>query len=113
MDSSVSLRLPNLAISEESKGTRQSLASENDSDEALMAELCLGSREALAILFRRYAGPVRVVSLRVLRDASEADDLVQDIFMVIQRLCTTFDRSKATVQLRLCESTLAKRKSPP
>src|ERR1700733_12400928 len=56
-------------------------------DEALMDQICQGSREALAVLFRRYAG-------RVLRDASEADDLLQDVFLLIHRLCGTFDRSK-------------------
>ena len=65
------------------------------SDEALMLRLCEGSREALAALFRRYARLVRAISFRVLRDASEADDLVQDIFLLVHRDCKTFDSSKA------------------
>jgi RNA polymerase sigma-70 factor (ECF subfamily) len=65
------------------------------SDEALMLQVCEGSREALAVLFRRYARLVRGVSFRVLRDASEADDLVQDIFLLVHRHCKTFDSSKA------------------
>ena len=65
------------------------------SDEALMLQVCEGSREALAVLFRRYARLVRGISFRVLRDASEADDLVQDIFMLVHRHCKTFDSSKA------------------
>jgi len=60
-----------------------------------MLEVCEGSREALAILFRRYARLVRGVSFRVLRDASEADDLVQDVFLLVHRDCKTFDSSKA------------------
>jgi RNA polymerase sigma-70 factor (ECF subfamily) len=63
-------------------------------DETLIIQICEGSREALAILFRRYARLVRQVSFRVLRDASEADDLVQDVFLLVQRNCTTFDSSK-------------------
>jgi RNA polymerase sigma-70 factor (ECF subfamily) len=63
-------------------------------DETLIIQICEGSREALAILFRRYARLVRGVSFRVLRDASEADDLVQDIFLLLHRNCHTFDRSK-------------------
>ena len=59
-----------------------------------MAEVSLGSREALALLFRRYASLVRRVALRVLKDASEADDLVQDVFLLIHRLCGTFDGCK-------------------
>ena len=53
------------------------------SDEALLAEICEGSREALAALFRRYARIVRGVAFRDLQDASEADDLLQDIFLLI------------------------------
>jgi len=45
------------------------------SDKTLIAEVCLGSREELATLFRRYARLVRGIALRVVRDASEADDL--------------------------------------
>src|SRR5689334_6308617 len=52
------------------------------SDEALMALICEGDKEALASLFRRYARIVRGVAYRVLRDASEADDLLQDLFML-------------------------------
>jgi RNA polymerase sigma-70 factor (ECF subfamily) len=64
----------------------------------LIAKVCLGSREALAILFRRYARLVRRVALRVLKDASEADDLLQDIFLLIHRLSGTFDGSKGSAQ---------------
>src|SRR5712692_5297855 len=64
------------------------------SDEALMARICDGDKEAMASLFRRYARVVRAVSYRVLRDSSEADDLVQDIFLLVHRDCKTFDRSK-------------------
>ncbi len=65
------------------------------SDEALMSQICDGSREALAILFRRYARLARGVSFRVLRDAFESDDLVQDLFLLIQRDCRAFDPSKS------------------
>lgn len=98
MDSSVSLRLPNLGISEEAEKRSPSLNSEADSDENLIADVAQGSSEALAILFRRHAGLVRGVALRVLKDASEADDLVQDVFVLIHRFCGTFDSSKASVQ---------------
>jgi len=68
MDSSITIRFPEIGISEEREKTYESEVS----DEALMGEVCLGSREALAILFRRYARLVRGVALRVLKDASEA-----------------------------------------
>jgi len=104
MDSSVSLRLPNLGISEQTEQKRPSVASEFD-DVSLVSAVTQGSREALAILFRRYAGLVRKVALRVLNDASEADDLVQDLFILIDRCCGTFDSSKASVQFWIVQMT--------
>jgi RNA polymerase sigma-70 factor (ECF subfamily) len=65
-----------------------------ESDELLVAQVCDGSKEALAHLFRRFARMVRAVSYRVLRDTSETDDLVQDLFLLIHRDCRTFDSSK-------------------
>lgn len=64
------------------------------SDEDLMARVCQGEHEALACLFRRYVRAVRAVSYRVLRDVSETDDLVQDLFLLVHRNCRTFDSSK-------------------
>jgi RNA polymerase sigma-70 factor (ECF subfamily) len=101
MDSSITIRFPQIGISEESERTYESEVT----DEALMGEVCLGSREALAILFRRYARLVRGVALRVLKDASEADDLVQDVFVLIHRLCRNFDGSKASVQFWILQMT--------
>jgi RNA polymerase sigma-70 factor (ECF subfamily) len=68
------------------------------SDEALIARICIGDREALAILFQRYARLTRSVAARILRDAAEAEDLVQDLFMYIQRKGGIFDSSKSTAR---------------
>jgi len=99
MNSALTFRLPALAVPAEggqtSKAPAASLAVNSEIlDETLIIQICAGSREALALLFRRYARLVRGVSFRVLRDASEADDLVQDIFLLVHRDCHTFDRSK-------------------
>jgi RNA polymerase sigma-70 factor (ECF subfamily) len=99
MNSSLAIRLPEREIIEPQGTGRQSHVSERPlSDEALIREVCAGSREALAILFRRYARLVRAVALRVLKDASEADDLLQDIFLLIHRLSRTFNGSKGSAQ---------------
>ena len=75
------------------------------SDEALMAGVCDGDKEASASLFRRYARVVRGVAYRVLRDASEADDLLQDIFILIHRLCGTFDSSRGSARFWILQMT--------
>jgi RNA polymerase sigma-70 factor (ECF subfamily) len=67
-------------------------------DEVLMEGICAGDREALAQLFRRYARVVRTVANRILRDVSEADDLLQEIFLFINRKCEIFDSSKGSAR---------------
>lgn len=74
-------------------------------DETLMALICEGDKEALASLFRRYARIVRGVAYRVLRDVSEADDLLQDIFLLIYRLCGTFNSSKGPARFWILQMT--------
>jgi RNA polymerase sigma-70 factor, ECF subfamily len=64
------------------------------SDESLLARVCEGDIDALTPLFRRYSQIVRGIAHRVLRDASEADDLLQDIFILIQQKCGLFDPSR-------------------
>jgi RNA polymerase sigma-70 factor (ECF subfamily) len=97
MNSSVTIRLPGFAVdSTRSEATAAAPVPDVEvCDEALMAQICEGGREALAILFRRYARLVRGVAYRVLRDASEADDLLQDVFISVHRLCKTFDGSRS------------------
>ncbi len=75
------------------------------SDEALMDLICGGNREALALLFRRYARVVRGVAYRVLRDTSEADDLLQDIFLLIHRKCGMFDASRGPARFWILQMT--------
>ena len=106
MNGSITIRLPEFGITDQKENTVESRLSEAAvSDEALITEVCLGSREALAILFRRYARLVRAVALRILKDASEADDLLQDIFLLIHRLSRTFDGSKGSARFWILQMT--------
>jgi RNA polymerase sigma-70 factor (ECF subfamily) len=68
------------------------------SDEDLMGLLCEAGGEALSILFRRYARVIRSVAYRAVHDTAEADDLVQDVFLLIQRTSKSFDRSKGAAR---------------
>jgi RNA polymerase sigma-70 factor (ECF subfamily) len=96
-------RLPALDVSQE-KATSvviaedKSLASGDASDESLIARICIGDRDALAALFERYARLTRTVASRILGDLTEAEDLVQDLFLFIQRKCAIFDSSKSTAR---------------
>jgi RNA polymerase sigma-70 factor (ECF subfamily) len=112
VDASVTFRFPalNLPRTDEavSDGAQTSLPSAIPADvpdEALIAQVCAGCTEALAALFRRYARTVRGVAYRVLRDASEADDLLQDIFLLVHRLCGSFDSSKGSARFWILQMT--------
>jgi RNA polymerase sigma-70 factor, ECF subfamily len=64
------------------------------SDDQLMEQVSGGSKDALALLFRRYNRPVRNVAYRILRDEPEADDLVQEVFLFLFQKAALFDLSR-------------------
>ena len=106
MDASVTIRLPNLSVTEKQSQTSESHALiPGIPDESLITQICLGNKEALADLFRRYAWVVRGLAYRVLRDTSEADDLLQDIFLLVHRLCGTFNSSKGSARFWILQMT--------
>ena len=105
MNASATIRLPALSDSknkeESSILTAPSPSADQKAeapDEFLMAQLGGGNREALAILFRRYARTVRSIAYRAVRDAAEADDLVQDVFLLIHRDSKAFDSAKGSAR---------------
>jgi RNA polymerase sigma-70 factor, ECF subfamily len=68
------------------------------SDEFLLERLRKGDREALALLFRRYARMVRTVAHRIVRDAAEADDVLQEVFLFVFRKCSLFDAAQGSAR---------------
>ncbi len=67
-------------------------------DEALMLSLRGGHHDALAVLFDRYHRLVFRIAWRILRDAAEAEDLMQSVFLEIFRCAAQFDASKGTIK---------------
>jgi RNA polymerase sigma-70 factor (ECF subfamily) len=68
------------------------------SDEVLMTRVSDGDKEGLACLFHRYARLVRAVGYKILRDDSEADDLLQDVFLFIHQKSAVFDSSRSSAR---------------
>ena len=91
-------RIRHLAVAQASEPTDTAGLSADVSDEALIALIKRGEREALSLLFRRYARLVRSVGRRILRNVSEADDLVQDVFLYLHRKNGLFDPSKGSAR---------------
>jgi RNA polymerase sigma-70 factor, ECF subfamily len=67
-----------------------------ESDECLLARVCQDDRQALAELFRRYALKVRGIAIRLLHDRHEAEDMVQEVFILVHRDCHKFDPSRGS-----------------
>jgi RNA polymerase sigma-70 factor, ECF subfamily len=73
-------------------------SAEEPSDETLIARIRADDNEALGLLFRRYARLVWSVGRRILRNNEEADDLLQDVFLFVQRKAAAFESSKGTIR---------------
>lgn len=66
-----------------------------ETDEALLARVASGDREAFARLFAAYAGKVKGYLLRLGAPAAAAEDLAQDAMVAIWRRAASFDVTKA------------------
>lgn len=69
------------------------------SDEELMTLLVTGDSKALEILFGRHSKLVFSIALRVLRDAGEAEEIVQECFLYIYRKAPAFEPSKGSAKV--------------
>jgi RNA polymerase sigma-70 factor, ECF subfamily len=65
-------------------------------DEELLCRIVLGSKDALTLLFRKHRHAVINVATRILRDPSEAEDLCQEVFLLLFEKAKLFDASKGT-----------------
>jgi RNA polymerase sigma-70 factor, ECF subfamily len=70
------------------------VSDEGPSDEALLARMRESDREALGVLFRRYARLVHSIGKRILRDPAEAEDFVQELFLHLFRKAYLYDSSR-------------------
>ena len=66
-------------------------------DAVLLQRIVNRDEVALAALYDRYAGLVYSVALRILRDASPAEEVLQDIFFQLWRSASTFDSSRGSL----------------
>jgi RNA polymerase sigma-70 factor (ECF subfamily) len=69
------------------------------SDEELMTLLRAGDSKALEMLFARHSKLVHSIALRVLRDAGEADEVVQECFLYLYRKPLVFEPSRGSAKV--------------
>ena len=65
------------------------------SDEALVALLARGDENALSELYDRFGAVAYGLALRIVRDASLAEDAVQDAFLTVWRTASRFVAERA------------------
>jgi RNA polymerase sigma-70 factor (ECF subfamily) len=69
------------------------------SDEGLIGLLRDKDAEALDVLFSRHSRLVYGIALRILRDAGEAEEIVQECFLYMFRKADTFQPSRGTAKV--------------
>lgn len=69
----------------------------SEDDSVLLGLVQSGDEQAMASLFDRYSRVVYSVALRVLRDPSAAEDVLQEIFMQIWRTPNSFIATRGSL----------------
>ena len=77
-------------------------------DEVLLLRLQDKDVQALGLLYRRYARLVYSVCARILRDSTEAEDLVHEVFLCLYRKCRSFDPAKGAARSWIMQLTYSK-----
>jgi RNA polymerase sigma-70 factor (ECF subfamily) len=69
---------------------------------AAAARLASGDQSALAEFYDLYAGLANGLALRILRDSSDAEDVVQEAFVQVWRQAGRYDPGRGSPQAWLC-----------
>ena len=95
------------------------MSAEQDPDAALMLRVKQGDGEAFAELVDKYKQPVMNLAFRMLRDASEAEDLAQNVFVQVHksahryRVASKFSTWLFTIARNLCLNEIRRRSRHP
>jgi len=67
-------------------------------DEVLLRNIGEGCNDCFALLFHRYCRQVFSVSFRILRDRSETEDILQEVFLAIYLQQERFDPARGSIR---------------
>jgi RNA polymerase sigma-70 factor, ECF subfamily len=96
--------LPVRRVASDSPCKETAVADDGPSDEALLARMCTDDKEALGLLFRRYAQLVHSIGRRILHDSAEAEDFVQELFLHLFRKAHLYDSSKGPARVWIVQT---------
>lgn len=71
------------------------MGNSQDSDEGLMAEVALGSRECLHLLMRRYGTSLLTFIQRMTGNRQSSEDLFQEVFLALWLQSRRYDASRS------------------
>ena len=71
---------------------------ENEKDAELIRRVAARDTRAMDALFNRYTTAIYPIAARILRDGSEAEDVVQDSWLQIWRDAAAYDARRGTVE---------------
>jgi RNA polymerase sigma-70 factor (ECF subfamily) len=66
-------------------------------ESAMLTRIGQRDENAMEEIFRRYSGPVYSVALRVLRDSSQAEDVLQEVFLQLWRKPAAFVQNRGSL----------------
>src|SRR5213593_1550872 len=95
------------------------MSAELDSDAALMLRVKQGDSGAFAELVDKYKQPVMNLVYRMLRDATEAEDLAQNVFIQVYKSAYRYEVSSKfstwlfTIARNLCLNEIRRRSRHP
>lgn len=69
---------------------------QNEQDSLLLQRMARGDRQAFADLYDRFSRPLYATAVRILNDAKEAEDIVQDVFIALWQKSSDFESSRGT-----------------
>jgi RNA polymerase sigma-70 factor (ECF subfamily) len=78
------------------------LPHDESSDEALMAQVVSGEKQAFTVLFRRHKDDVYRVALLMTGRPPVAEDVTQDVFLAVMREAHRYEPGRSTVAAWLC-----------
>jgi len=77
-------------------------SNDRDADDDLIARVARGDAQAFARLFRRRQGEVYRFALHMTGAPAAADDVTQDVFMVVMRTAARYEAGRSGVAAWLC-----------